>query len=63
MGIAELWRGELQSELQQLRVMQERIHEVEAKLEELAAADDRVGSATNDSGCGTAAGGSDGGAD
>lgn len=42
-GIAELWRGELQSELQQLRVMQERIREVEAKLEELAAADDRVG--------------------
>ena len=42
-GMAELWRGELQSELQQLRVMQERIHEVEAKLEELAAADDRVG--------------------
>ena len=42
-SIGELWRGELQSELQQLRMMQERIRELETKLEELAAADDRVG--------------------
>ena len=41
-GIEELWRGELQSELQQLRVVQERLREVETKLGELAAADDRV---------------------
>src|SRR5258707_2093534 len=41
-GISELWRGELQSEMQQLQVIQERIRDVEAKLEELAAADDRV---------------------
>jgi transposase len=40
--LAELWRGELQSELAQLQVIQERIAEVEAKLNELAAADDRV---------------------
>ncbi len=40
--MAELWRGELQSELQQLRVVQERIREVETKLGELAADDDRV---------------------
>ena len=41
-GIAELWRGELQSELQQLQMIQERIVEVEAKLGELAAGDERV---------------------
>jgi transposase len=40
--MAELWRGELQSELQQLQAIQERISELEAKLEELAQADDRV---------------------
>lgn len=40
--ISELWRGELQSELQQLHAIQERIREVEVKLETLAAADDRV---------------------
>jgi transposase len=40
--ISDLWRGELQSELQQLREVQERIREVEAKLETLAAADERV---------------------
>src|SRR6266480_110612 len=41
-GISELWRGELQSEMQQLQVIQERLREVEAKLETLAAADERV---------------------
>lgn len=41
-GIEELWRGELQSELQQLRMVQERIHKLEVKLEELATADKRV---------------------
>jgi transposase len=41
-GIDELWRGELQAELQQLRLVQEGIREVEAKLEKLATADDRV---------------------
>jgi transposase len=41
--ISELWRGELQAELEQLQVIQERIREVEAKLETLAQADDRVG--------------------
>src|SRR5215210_4337201 len=42
-GISELWRGELRSELQQLQAIQERIREVEAKLETLAQADNRVG--------------------
>ncbi len=37
-GIAELWQGELQSELQQLQVIQQRIRELEAKLETLAVA-------------------------
>ncbi len=41
--ISELWRGELQSEMQQLQVIQERLREVAAKLDTLAAADDRVG--------------------
>jgi transposase len=40
--ISELWRGELLAELQQLRTLQQRIREVEAKLETLGQADERV---------------------
>jgi transposase len=41
-GLTELWRGELASELRQLRAVQEEIALVEAKLEAIAAADARV---------------------
>ena len=41
-GPAELWRGELWEELQQLQVIQARIASVEEKLNALGAADKRV---------------------
>lgn len=41
--IDELWRGELRSELQQLQELSEQIAQLEAKLEVLAQADERVG--------------------
>ena len=41
-GMTELWRGELASELRQLRAVQEEIAVVEAKLDDIAAADARV---------------------
>ena len=41
-GLAELWRGELHEELQQLQVIQERMATVEEKLNALGAADRRV---------------------
>jgi transposase len=41
-GLAELWRGELHEELQQLQVIQQRIALVEEKLNALGAADGRV---------------------
>lgn len=42
LGLSELWRGELAVELAQLRVMQEQIAVVEAKLNAMGAADPRV---------------------
>jgi transposase len=41
-GLAELWRGELQEELEQLRELQQRIATVEEKLNKIGAADARV---------------------
>jgi transposase len=41
-GAAELWRGELWEELQQLQMIQERIASVEEKLNAMGAADARV---------------------
>lgn len=41
-GSAELWRGELWEELQQLRLLQQRIASVEEQLNELGAANRRV---------------------
>jgi transposase len=41
-GPDELWRGQLQSELVMLRQVQERIEQVELKLDEIAGQDDRV---------------------
>src|SRR6185503_10718803 len=41
-SLAELWRGELQEELQQLREIQQRITVVEEKLNAIGAADARV---------------------
>jgi len=41
-GPAELWRGELWEELQQLQMIQERIASVEEKLNAIGAADARV---------------------
>jgi transposase len=41
-GMAELWRGELYEELQQLKLLQERLATVEEKLNALGKADKRV---------------------
>jgi transposase len=41
-AVNELWRGQLHSELRQLREIQEEIALVEAKLDDIAAADPRV---------------------
>jgi transposase len=41
-GLAELWRGELHEELQQLSLIQQRITQVEEKLNAIGAADPRV---------------------
>jgi transposase len=62
-GPAELWRGELWEELQQLQMMQTQIASVEEKLNAIGEADTRVqllrtvpgvGSETGGSNCGTA---------
>ena len=41
-GPLELWRGQVHVELEALRAVEQQVKEVEAKLEELAAADERV---------------------
>lgn len=41
-GAGELWRGQVHVELEALRAVERQVEEVEAKLEELAAADERV---------------------